>query len=181
MFDYWTRCYKAGIPTDRDKANELLYNDLCQTKAFEEAFQNCVLEAFELAMKVCIYSEIEFYKDKVVVPLITNNKGAQRRAKRAKAKGKLPPRPKFRVILLPVEHKKTSKSSKISETGTGIKRRFLGRRGHFRLLSSERFTHKRGQWVEVRPSFGPNGEIPKALFKVKLSKAKPLGENLLGI
>jgi hypothetical protein len=68
----------------------------------------------------------------------------------------------MRVIYLP-EVKREKREAKESQGG---KHKFLGRRGVMRYYAHERYVNMQGKWQYIPPVRGPNGEIPKVLYKV---------------
>ncbi len=75
-----------------------------------------------------------------------------------------PKRPSKRVEYLP-RFRAQAQDDAQAEEG---KKRFLGRRGVFRVLRSPKFTRKRGQTIYVPPIPNPEtGEYPKKVFKVR--------------
>lgn len=73
--------------------------------------------------------------------------------------------PSFRVSSLPLlvqlrkDHQKKS-----STKGSKLKN---GRVGHLRFLQDECFTHKKGEWILVKPCLDEYGNLPKKHYKVR--------------
>jgi hypothetical protein len=67
---------------------------------------------------------------------------------------------------LPEIKKERSKESEPS----GRTHNFYGRRGVLRYYKDDRYVNMKGKYQYIPPILGPNGEIPKALFKVRKPK-----------
>ena len=108
----------------------------------------------QLCIKVLIYSSIQWHTREI--PKAESRKLRKRQSKQSQK------RPAVRVVYLPQVVKNTP-----SEGDGTTKKRFLGRRGFLRHYKDDRYVNKKGTFQYIAPVRGPNGEIPKTIYKVR--------------
>jgi hypothetical protein len=130
--------------------------DLKGSVAFTNTEWEYLRVMFNLCVKVLAYASIPHF-----APRPINRK--QMRHGKPGVKGR-PVRPSMRVVYLP----EVSRENEPGQASHGdSKKKFLGRRGHMRYYRSPRYKHMRGKFQYIPPVLGPNGETPKALYKVR--------------
>lgn len=130
-------------------------DELKGSVAFEDDEWEQMRHVFKLCIKVLAYASIPRLKPQLV------SKKSLKRGGRPNVKNR-PARPIMRVIYLP-EVKREKREPKENQGG---KHKFLGRRGVMRYYAHERYVNMQGKWQYIPPVRGPNGEIPKVLYKV---------------
>jgi hypothetical protein len=124
------------------------------TVAFSNEEWETLRTLYQLCIKVLVYASIPHFME----PITSK--------KEFKSGGKpgvkhRPKRPAFRVVHLPELRRDTE-----SVEGVG-KHKFRGRRGFMRQYRHARYVNLQGQWRFIHPVPGPNGTIPRIVYKVR--------------
>lgn len=118
------------------------------------------LEFVETCFKILAFTSVPYLK-----PTKLSNK--MKKKARSKISGNYfkEKTPSFRVSSLPLLVRLRKKHQKKSSSkGSKLKN---GRVGHLRFLQDECFTHKKGEWILVKPSLDEHGNLPKKHYKVR--------------
>ncbi len=129
--------------------------EMSDTMDWEES-----LTFVETCFKILAFTSVPYLKP-------TKLSGKMKKKARSKISGNYFKKdtPSFRVSSLPLlvklrkEHQKKSSSK-----GSKLKN---GRVGHLRFLQDECFTHKKGEWILVKPCLDEHGNLPKKHYKVR--------------
>ena len=127
--------------------------------AFEDDEWDQIKPIFKLCLNVLAYASIPRLAPKLV------SKSQLKHGGKPKVRNR-PQLPILKVIYLPEIKKERSKESEPS----GRTHNFYGRRGVLRYYKDDRYVNMKGKYQYIPPILGPNGEIPKALFKVRKPK-----------
>tara|TARA_A100001037_G_scaffold257294_2_gene243838 strand:+ start:826 stop:1812 length:987 start_codon:yes stop_codon:yes gene_type:complete len=118
---------------------------------------------YQLIIKVLAYASIPY-----LAPREIGKKGLPRGHGKPGVKGR-PSRPILRVVYLPEQS--ASHDGGVSHDGDSTKA-FYGRRGHMRFYRSPRYKHMKGKFQYIAPVLGPNGEVPRTVYKVRKPKTQ---------
>ena len=151
--------------------NELMSSDvddqqvMINSTAFSQAEWDSIRPAFMMVIKVLIYASIPHHTVETI--------GTKKRHYPLGGKPGIrnrPARPSKRIVYLPEIRKERA----YEEEGT-LKHEFRGRRGHLRFYKHKRFKKSglQNTWAFIPPVRGPNGEMPKAVFRVRKPKIAP--------
>jgi len=109
---------------------------------------------YRMCIKVLAYASVPHLSKKVT------KKGLPRQGKPG-VKGR-PNNNIFRVVYLPEIHKGSSPAGNNER-----KHDFKGRRGFIRTYRNDRYVNMKGKIQYIPPVPGPNGEIPRSVYKVR--------------
>jgi hypothetical protein len=129
--------------------------DLKGSIAFADEEWEQLKIAFRLCIKVLAYASIPRMAPKIV------SKKALKHGGRPHVKGR-PQTEILKVVYLPEITRERQESEKL-----GGKHAFRGRRGVLRFYKHERYKNMKGKYQYLPPLLGPNGELPKVLYKVR--------------
>lgn len=118
---------------------------------------------YRLIIKVLAYASIPY-----LAPREVSKKSLPRGQGKPGIKGR-PSRPILRVVYLPEQSSNTSSQDGGNESSA---KAFYGRRGHMRYYRSPRYKHMKGKFQYIAPVLGPNGEVPRTIYKVRKPKPK---------
>ena len=127
--------------------------------AFDNTEWPQLRDLYKLCIKVLAYASIPH-----LAPRVVGKKDIP--TGRPNCKGR-PATKIYRVVYLPEVSRGGGEA-----TGDGQRHEFKGRRGHMRFYSSKRYTNMKGKFQYIPPVLGPNGEMPKTIYKVRKPNVK---------
>jgi hypothetical protein len=151
-----------------DNWNEMLASDnetlehLDGSIRFSDEEWHNLRALFRLCIKVLAYSSIPRLSPVPTAKSDTDGRKAKFRTASPGVNGR-PSRESVRVVYLPELAKETKSSNDL----TNRKHAFKGRRGTLRYYKHERYVNMQGKYQYIPPIPGPNGEMPKAIYKVR--------------
>lgn len=157
--DSWHAVMRSETAEDYMSINPVDENGMVMDTNRDMSMDECfgeLRQVFQLCIKSLVYSSIPRYSKKMY--------HGKRHHARSGVRGR-PHRPVQRVVYLPKVVRPQSKEGSSDE-----KRNFNGRRGHIRYYGHERYVKKQGTFDYIPPILGPNGELPKTIYKVRKVK-----------